>query len=82
VGKQDYEGEYIKVEPDPTIWLVEGGERIRLETMADWWWHGLRPMNKVTARELAEIPLAGEDVGVVGDDRADEPEELSEVEPG
>ena len=53
-----YEGEYVKVEPDPTLWLVEGGKRIKLNKMTDWYEAGLRKLHKITEEELEAIPYS------------------------
>jgi len=62
MGRRDYEGEYVKAPPDPTIWLVQDGRRIKLHSKEDWWHYGLRPLHKISAEEVAAIPLAGEEI--------------------
>ncbi len=71
--KKDYEGEYVKTANDATFWLIEDGKRVRLNSQADWWAIGFRPLNVIDAEELEAIPY--------GREYGEEPEVPEEPEP-
>ena len=49
---------YLKLDNDPTYWLVlESGKRIKINSMDELYQHGIYPVEVVTVDMLESIPV-------------------------
>ncbi len=49
---------YLKLDNDPTYWLVlESGKRIKINSMDELYQHGIHPVEVVTVDALESIPV-------------------------
>lgn len=49
---------YLKLDNDPTYWLVlENGRRVKINSMDELYQHGLHPVKVVTVDTLESIPV-------------------------
>lgn len=49
---------YLKLNDDPTYWLVLGnGKRVKINSMDELYQHGLHPVEVVTVDMLESIPV-------------------------
>lgn len=54
-----HDGNYVKVQGNDTLWVVDNGKRTAVKNAEEMYSIGLRPVDVISTSALSDIPLAG-----------------------